>query len=280
MTEITPFSGFYKSIENPEYQQYMDSEIKSVFGNNKTLTLQDFLSKDSIFSRAFKKANQKNQDQINNVLNEICGLDGNSTTISAAEYKTLLAAMDAETTGNNSPMQMDGKFTINNESNGIYSLESAEYERYHRMVKWQKMSNEELLNELSVNVQNVLNSDYGGKGNNTYKLHEIITMASIYNTQSKLGKSMTFVDILKACLGDDILEYYSDRDKFPKWKPDQWSRDALLLYFRNTGGYPTIVECSTNRESCDYTIKHPGDDNPGPSMRAMGMNWSRILGHR
>ena len=280
MTKITPFWGIYSSISNSEYQQYLDSEVKAVFGNNKTLTLKDFKEKCSIFNRISENANQKDQNQINSILNEISGLDKDNSTISAAEYKTLLAVMDAETASTNSQMQMDGNFTVKDKFNGIYSLESADFQRYHRMVKWQKMSDEELVNEMKTNVQNVLNSNFGGISNNTFKLHEIITMASIYSTQSKLGESMSFVDILKACLGDDIVEFYSEPEKFPEWAPDQWSRDALLLYSKATGGEPTIIECRRNRETCDYTIKFPEDVKPTPSMRNMSMNYSRILGYK
>jgi hypothetical protein len=275
---ITPFNVFHASVKNKEYQRLLDKEVNSVFGNKKTLSFNDFVEKENIMMNIYQKVSDKDAKQIDAMLSCVFNLDGDITTINREEYKTLLAALDAQETDKNEPLSMDGKFSVNGESSGVYSLESSDIESYYRKLNWQKMGDEELLNEMRANVQKTLQGNMGGTGNNEYKLHDIITTVDIYLSQSNLGKTMTREKALKACVGDDIIQYNQENSsKFPQWASN-CAKGSSLFYSKTLGGKPTIIKIDSHSKTCAYSIEVNG--KAYEIWRNAGMNWSSAIGYR
>lgn len=278
--KITPFSGFHYSVKNKEYQQFLDNKVTALFGNNKTLTFDDFVKKEKILTSVFEKASDKDQEQLNNILGCIFNLDGDGSTINTNEYKTLLTALDAKETDKNKPLSMDGNFEVDGEASGVYSLDQCkDIQPYYRKLNWQKMSDSELLNEMQTNVQKILHGNRGGSGNNEFKLHDIITTIDIYLSQSNLGETMSREKALKACVGDDIIQYNGDNfNEFPQWTPRYWSKNASLYYSKTLGGEPTVIELDPYRKSCDYYIERNG--KALQMWYDASMMWSSVIGDR
>ena len=255
--KIQKFYGFQSSISRPDYQRILDMKAKSVFGDNKTLTFEEFLKKEPEITIAFNKTDEEGQRQINNMLSKVFRLDGDNSTININEYKTLMAVIDAKDTPGKTQMSMDSQFDID-EHSGIFSLHD-DVNIYYNKLKWKNMSKNDIIKEMQTNVQNTINSNIGGNGNNQFKLHDIMTTIAMYYTESGLGSTMTFEDVIKCCCGNDIVSLSNiNSNAYPNATPTNYSKSSNLYYSKTLGGKPTVIEIDMHNKKCQYYCEENG----------------------
>ena len=112
------------------YQAKLDEHAKAVFGNSQTITKQQLFSKDKSIFNAYKNMS----DEGKKIFDKIIGLDGNVSSISDKEYKTLYAVLDADLSKSGQRFILDDKIVLN-ETNGIYNVKDSEINNVYNSAK-------------------------------------------------------------------------------------------------------------------------------------------------
>ena len=226
--EISKFLGFMKSTSRPEYNQMLNNKTQLLFGDdNKTVSLTELFKKDKSVFEAYKKLDNEGLSKFEKIIS----LDGDSFSVSQAEYKTLLTVLDAEELDKDSPMLMDGNFEVNDKSNGIYTLDiEQEITPQYLKLKLSQMSKEEIMQELKQKVSEQLTDGSKNKTGriNTKAVSDNNIAKAIYLIkQYSSATNKLDGDLIEQCFGP-TMKNRRNVTKFPDYSYQIWSRSQIV----------------------------------------------------
>lgn len=254
---VSPFSGFHGSIYKKDYQNFIEKIASSVFGRAEKLSLEEFAEREKEFMNSHRNLGvsiHTDSSVVSDDIPLVASLDGDNRTISQEEYKTLFAACDAKVDApNHYPCTMDGVLEPRNTINDP-GLNSHDVTVYHQRLKMQKMSKEELLNDLQSNLEKLSEKH---KGSRALEIYEKLALAMIYRGATGLSSdSMSLEEFYEYCTGYDFVPIYDVQpEDIPDWVKPLRSKGHFEYLLKSKNGYEChmTMPCGFLRECDIYT---------------------------